>query len=353
MTTPNRACSRCKNPLLLLLVAVSIGTGVRKNDAATSLPFGTVVEAMAIVGRSTIKHDITTSSVSALSEPARPSTTQITHPSYLPSCRFVKFSLMSTNEEQEQHPVVGSHGDIATTVTTAAATTDPMIMPLRLERQDGLDLYGKQVIYQPNEATFASLSFFCNSNDHKNENDQQQQQQQQKNYWDATLVLTPTTPAEDIPSSLSSSSSSSLFIAMNRFHVKNNCKGLFEERWEQRTTQLPTQSGFVGFSLLRKREHKSHVVADNDLDLELDINNINDTNFNDVFNYASCTIWSSLDAWQDWRNGDGRYTHVVPDEQQDKPKRTPSSEWMYQKARPIFWNARHQINVVTKQQIAN
>ena len=167
-------------------------------------------------------------------------------------------------------------------------TPSPVFSTL-LKRRDDLELYGKPVQYNPNEANFAALQFYpSETNDFAN--------------WDATLLLKPA----DSPLI------SSCFVAMNRFCVKDSCFSLFEERWAERNTQLPGQSGFVWFTLLRRRKEAS----------------------DPGYNYASCTLWASQDAWQGWRNGDGRYSHDAS----KTGRRTPVSEWMVRPASPIFWD---------------
>jgi heme-degrading monooxygenase HmoA len=97
---------------------------------------------------------------------------------------------------------------------------------------------------------------------------------------------------------------------MNRFSVNEDCSLLFEERWSERKSQLPSQDGFVSFSLLRRRVKEYNKEQDEKLD--------------DSFNYASCTIWASHGALMGWRNGDGRYSHVHPEDGKKKRRTSVS-----------------------------
>ena len=42
-----------------------------------------------------------------------------------------------------------------------------------------------------------------------------------------------------------------MYIAMNRFKVKNGSQDAFETLWKERETRLPEMDGFVEFHLLR------------------------------------------------------------------------------------------------------
>jgi heme-degrading monooxygenase HmoA len=67
-----------------------------------------------------------------------------------------------------------------------------------------------------------------------------------------------------------------MFIAMNRFKVRNGEEAAFETRWRERDTHLHTVPGFVEFHLLKGPEHDDHVL------------------------YASHTIWRSHTDFEAW-----------------------------------------------------
>ena len=113
-------------------------------------------------------------------------------------------------------------------------------------------------------------------------------------------------------------------MAMNRFAVKAGCEVDFERRWAERESKLPAQPGFLGFSLLRKRK-----------DLEGGSAPPSPPNPEDVYNYSTCTIWTSFKQWSHWRDGEGRYSH---DASNKAVARTPISEWLDAPASPIFWD---------------
>jgi heme-degrading monooxygenase HmoA len=170
-----------------------------------------------------------------------------------------------------------------------------------LQRRNDIEMYGWHIVHTKQEPTHATLSVF--------DDRQPPNSAASACAWDATLLLTASSSQhQDTPPS-------TCFVATNRFHVKSDCRALFEERWAQRQSQLPQQAGFVALSLLRKQVQ---------LALESEWK----------FNYASCTIWASHDAWMEWRNGDGKYSHV----KSSTTKRTPVSEWLHNPAQPIFWD---------------
>jgi len=67
-----------------------------------------------------------------------------------------------------------------------------------------------------------------------------------------------------------------MFIAMNRFKVRKGEESIFEARWRERDTHLPTVPGFVEFHLLKGPERDDHVL------------------------YASHTIWRSYADFEAW-----------------------------------------------------
>lgn len=176
-----------------------------------------------------------------------------------------------------------------------------------LKRRDGVNLYGRTIVHdeeEPNYATLKMLSLSKNINGACNEFDEGYA-------WDATLFLKPNDCNNEIDGN-----SHKRFMAMNRFAVKEGCEDQFEERWAERDSKLPSQPGFLGFSLLRRRRH-----------LQKDGNS--------SFNYSTCTLWASHSAWMGWRNGMGRSSHDAS----RNSNRTPTSEWLNYPASPIFWDA--------------
>ena len=126
--------------------------------------------------------------------------------------------------------------------------------------------------------------------------------------WDATIVqrplLAPAVLTPDTP----------LFLAMNRFPVRADCALDFEERWASRNSKLGSDGvDLLGFSLLRRR---APIGAD------------------ETYTYSTATLWASEAAWGAWREGIGKTVHDA----YDGPRRTPVSEWMSDKASPIFWD---------------
>lgn len=138
--------------------------------------------------------------------------------------------------------------------------------------------------------------------------------------WEATLLLTPDHDSQ------SNYSKGSCFVAMNRFIVKKGFEDLFEQRWAGRRSKLSSQPGFLAFSLLRRLNVRKN---SNQGDAEYKMNQ------RYPFNYSSCTLWSSYNAWGNWRNGEGRYSHEAS---RNGPSRTPVKEWLEQPASPIFWD---------------
>jgi heme-degrading monooxygenase HmoA len=67
-----------------------------------------------------------------------------------------------------------------------------------------------------------------------------------------------------------------MFIAMNRFKVRQGEEPAFEARWRERDTHLHTVPGFVEFHLLKGPERDDHVL------------------------YASHTIWRSHADFEAW-----------------------------------------------------
>ena len=67
-----------------------------------------------------------------------------------------------------------------------------------------------------------------------------------------------------------------MFIAMNRFRVKQGSEGAFETMWRERETFLDGVPGFVEFRLLRGPDGEDHRL------------------------YASHSVWSSRDAFEAW-----------------------------------------------------
>jgi heme-degrading monooxygenase HmoA len=67
-----------------------------------------------------------------------------------------------------------------------------------------------------------------------------------------------------------------MFIAMNRFRVKRGSEADFEEVWLKRDSHLTGVPGFLEFHLLKGPEAEDHTL------------------------YASHSVWSSRDAFEDW-----------------------------------------------------
>eukprot|EP00531_Pseudo-nitzschia_arenysensis_P019126 CAMPEP_0116131132 /NCGR_PEP_ID=MMETSP0329-20121206/8843_1 /TAXON_ID=697910 /ORGANISM="Pseudo-nitzschia arenysensis, Strain B593" /LENGTH=318 /DNA_ID=CAMNT_0003625543 /DNA_START=73 /DNA_END=1032 /DNA_ORIENTATION=+ len=194
---------------------------------------------------------------------------------------------------------------------------------LVLHRRDGIDLYGRKVVHDENDARTGKMSFL-----------HAESLERTSAIWDATMVLGPEKDDESSDSDnddkddddsllFSIGNSQSCFVAMNRFQVKEDCKNLFEERWAQRNSKLPRQSGFIGFSLLRKRAMETSCE--------------HSRNEYDRFNYSTCTIWDSMDSWECWRNGGGKTSHEASRETNAGQKRVPVSEWLEGPSSPIFW----------------
>lgn len=173
-----------------------------------------------------------------------------------------------------------------------------------LKRRDGLSIYGKNIVHEPEEPNYATLSLLPMTDGKDDIRDCG---------WEATMLLTPS--SNEYKNSLDNS----CFAAMNRFAVKEGCEYLFEHRWAERESKLPQQPGFLSFCLLRKRDTpENHAL----------------TSIRAPFNYSSLTLWASFDAWTSWRNGDGRYSHDAS----RAAKRTPVQEWLEYPASPIFWD---------------
>ncbi len=196
---------------------------------------------------------------------------------------------------------------------------------LVLHRRDGIDLYGREIVHTRHDARSATMSVLCT-------NAVTERPLEDSSMWDATLVLRPENlemhnggDADSLLLTSTLGDSKSCFVAMNRFHVKEDCKALFEERWAQRQSKLPCQPGFVGFSLLRK------TATDMDESQE-----------HDRFNYSTCTIWDSIDCWEEWRNGGGKTSHEASRETSAEKKRVPVSEWLEGPSSPIFWDGNNQ-----------
>ena len=67
-----------------------------------------------------------------------------------------------------------------------------------------------------------------------------------------------------------------MFVAMNRFKVRLGRESDFETVWRERDSHLKEVPGFIQFHLLRGPEAEDHTL------------------------YASHTIWSSRDHFEDW-----------------------------------------------------
>ena len=188
---------------------------------------------------------------------------------------------------------------------------------LLLNRLDGIDLYGREIIHEPSDANEATMSSILHTT-----TQELSSALDESTVWDATLVLQPDSIASsDDIIHLVPQQQASCFVAMNRFHVKDECKILFEERWAQRQSKLSYQPGFVSFSLLRRRKAGGSEEYDR-------------------FNYSTCTIWDCIDSWKEWRNGEGRSSHDASRQLADVQKRVPVSEWLQGPSSPIFWNAK-------------
>ncbi|MEQ8965020.1 MAG: antibiotic biosynthesis monooxygenase [Azospirillaceae bacterium] len=71
-----------------------------------------------------------------------------------------------------------------------------------------------------------------------------------------------------------------MFIAMNRFRVRQGEEAAFERVWLEREVHLHEVPGFVAFHLLRGPEREDHTL------------------------YASHTIWQSREAFEAWTRSD-------------------------------------------------
>lgn len=67
-----------------------------------------------------------------------------------------------------------------------------------------------------------------------------------------------------------------MFLAMNRFKVKQGSEADFETVWRERDSHLNTVPGFVAFNLLRGPAKEDHTL------------------------YASHTIWRSREDFENW-----------------------------------------------------
>jgi heme-degrading monooxygenase HmoA len=67
-----------------------------------------------------------------------------------------------------------------------------------------------------------------------------------------------------------------MFIAMNRFRVKEGCEHDFEHVWLSRDTHLDAVPGFVEFHLLKGPEREGYIL------------------------YASHTVWRSYQDFEAW-----------------------------------------------------
>ena len=67
-----------------------------------------------------------------------------------------------------------------------------------------------------------------------------------------------------------------MFIAMNRFTVKNECEQAFVLMWKQRDSYLDGVEGFLSFHLVRGEEHEGTTL------------------------YATHTMWSSEEDFHNW-----------------------------------------------------
>jgi len=200
------------------------------------------------------------------------------------------------------------------------------LQQLVLHRRDGIDLYGREIVHTRCDSRSATMSVLGT-------NTVTERLLEESSMWDATLVLQPENlemrnggDADPLLLTWTLGDSKSCFVAMNRFHVKEDCKALFEERWAQRQSKLPCQPGFVGFSLLRK----AATAIDESQEQH------------DRFNYSTCTIWDSIDCWEEWRNGGGKTSHEASRETSAGKKRVPVSEWLEGPSSPIFWDGNNQ-----------
>lgn len=107
-----------------------------------------------------------------------------------------------------------------------------------LRRRDGINIYGKDIVHESDEPNYATSELLRPEDiDERAEN---------LHGWEATLLLT---PKDDI---LTYHPEGFCFVAMNRFNVKEGCEDLFEQRWAERRSKLPSQPGFLAFSLIRR-----------------------------------------------------------------------------------------------------
>ena len=67
-----------------------------------------------------------------------------------------------------------------------------------------------------------------------------------------------------------------MFVAMNRFQVVKGQEEAFETVWTRRESHLEDVPGFLGFNLLRGPDAPDHTL------------------------YATHTLWSSRQAFEDW-----------------------------------------------------
>ena len=216
---------------------------------------------------------------------------------------------------------------------------------LKLKRRDGIELYGREIVHAKSDPDVATMSFL--------EDDTNVNAIVNgiaigiPSIWDATLVLQPDQCstealfAQQLFSSSEhySSSSSCFFVAMNRFQVKEDCTVLFEERWSQRKSKLSYQPGFLGFSLLRKSGKTQRTHSSTTIPRQQHLDETREHE-HDRYNYSTCTIWDSIDVWEQWRIGGGKTSHEASrrEQQPGEPIRVPVSEWLEGPSSPIFWD---------------
>ena len=81
---------------------------------------------------------------------------------------------------------------------------------------------------------------------------------------------------------------SDVYVAMNRFKVFPGSEGAFEQRWNERESDLEKCEGFQTFVLLRR----DALQAD------------------DGFNYSTLTIWKDEASFNKWREGSSKKAHA-------------------------------------------
>lgn len=94
-----------------------------------------------------------------------------------------------------------------------------------------------------------------------------------------------------------------MFIAMNRFKIKKGNEEAFEEIWANRDTFLEGVPGFEKFQLMKGSAFSEHTL------------------------YASHTVWSTRQAFEDWTRSEAfRKAHVGAGSSKDLYQGPPELE---------------------------